>query len=110
LLFPTAEVVPVEIFFIMLFLSITIIACAGIALGFVEGRRKYKLELHKEERRRVEARTKELEAQNKRVELEYQQALLEIEQFDRRGPGRTEVASVPVQDRADDAGRAAGQR
>lgn len=72
-------------FVILLFLSITIIACAGIAAGFASGRRKYKLELHKEERRRVEARTKELEAQNRRVELEYQQALLEIEQFDRRG-------------------------
>jgi hypothetical protein len=56
----------------------------------VEGRRKYKLELTKEERRRIEARTKELEAQNKRMELEYKQAMLEIEQFDRRNPERTD--------------------
>jgi hypothetical protein len=99
-----------EVFFFFLFMSITIIACAGIALGFVDGRRKYKLELHKEERRRIEARTKQLEAENKRVELDYQKALAEIEQFDRRGSGRTEVASVPMPDRTDDAGRAGDQR
>jgi hypothetical protein len=69
---------------------VTIIACSGILLGAVEGRRKYKLELNKEERRRIEARTKEIEAQNKRVELEYQKALLEIERFDRRDPDRTD--------------------
>jgi hypothetical protein len=93
-----------EVFFILLFMTITIIACSGIALGFVDGRRKYKLELNKEERRRTEARTKELEAQNKRVELEYKKALLEIEQFDRRAPGRTDLSSAPVPDRSDDAG------
>lgn len=82
-----------EVFFIMLFLSVTIIACAGIALGFVDGRRKFKLELVKEERRRIEARTKELEAQNKRIELDYRQALLEIEHFDRRDS--TALASRP---------------
>jgi hypothetical protein len=99
-----------EVFFFFLFVSITIIACSGIALGFAEGRRKYKLELHKEERRRVEARTKELEAQNRRVELDYQKALLEIEQFDRRGSSRTDVASAPVPHRAEDAGRVGDQR
>ncbi|HEY8474492.1 MAG TPA: hypothetical protein VIL37_17900 [Natronosporangium sp.] len=80
-------------FLIVLFISITIIACSGMLLGFVEGRRKYKLELHREERRRIEARTKELEAQNKRLELDYQRALLEIEQFDRRDS--TALASRP---------------
>lgn len=97
-----------EVFFFFLFMSITIISCAGIALGFVEGRRKFKLELNKEERRRIEARTKEIEAQNKRIELDYQQALLEIEQFDRRGPRRTEVARTPVT--GDDAGAPGGHR
>jgi hypothetical protein len=69
------------IIWIMFF--VTIIACTGMLLGFVDGRRKYKLELHKEERRLVEARTKEIEAQNQRIELEYQQALGQIERFDR---------------------------
>jgi hypothetical protein len=64
---------------------VTVIACAGIALGYVEGRRKFKLELRKEERRLIEARTRELEAQNKRTELEYRDALRAIEEFDRRG-------------------------
>lgn len=102
-----------DIFLILLFLSITIISCAAIAAGFASARHNYKLELHKEERRRVEARTKELEAQNRRVELEYQQALLEIERFDRGAASRTDIASVPAQDgtgtRDEDAGRAGGQ-
>jgi hypothetical protein len=71
---------------IPIFFFITIIACGGMLLGYVEGRRKFKLELHKEDRRLVEARTRELEAQNKRVELEYSKALLELERFDRRAP------------------------
>jgi hypothetical protein len=79
---------------IPIFFFVTIIACGGLLLGYVEGRRKYKLELHKEDRRLVEARTKELEAQNKRIELEYNKALLEIERFDGR-PGEMGSAARP---------------
>jgi hypothetical protein len=81
---------------IPIFFFITIIACGGLLLGYVEGRRKYKLELHKEDRRLVEARTKELEAHNKRIELEYHKAMLEVEQFDRRPPDTAPVAKPPA--------------
>jgi hypothetical protein len=83
-------------FLIPILFFVTIIACSGMLLGFVEGRRKYKLELHKEDRRLVEARTQELEAQNKRVELEYHKALLEIERFDRRTLDAGAVAVPPA--------------
>jgi len=99
-----------ELFIFMLFVSIMVISCAGIAAGYAAGRRKYKLAMHQEERRRIEARTREIEAQNQRVELEYQQAMLEIDRFDRRGWARTDVASAPAPDRADDASRTGGQR
>jgi hypothetical protein len=62
----------------------TIISLSGMALGFVSGRRKFKLELKKEERRLVEAQTKQIEAKNKQVELDYREAVLELERFDRR--------------------------
>jgi hypothetical protein len=68
---------------------VTIISLSGMALGFVEGRRKHKLELRKEERRLVEARTREIEVQNRRAELEYQAALAELERFDRSTGGDT---------------------
>lgn len=79
---------------IWLMLFVTVISLSGMALGYIDGRRKYKLNLKKEERRLVEARTKELEAENKRRELDYQQAQLELERFDRReltdsGPAAT---------------------
>jgi hypothetical protein len=70
------------IVWIMLF--VTIIALGGMTLGFLDGRRKYKLDRQKEERRLVEAKTKELEAQNRRIELEYREAQRELERFDRR--------------------------
>ena len=66
---------------------VTVIALSGMLLGYVEGRRKHKVELHKEARRLVEARTKEIEAQNRRTELEYRNAIAELERFDRRTGG-----------------------
>ena len=68
---------------------VTVIALSGMLLGYVEGRRKHKVELHKEARRLVEARTKEIEAQNRRTELEYRNAIAELERFDRRTGGDT---------------------
>lgn len=69
---------------VYLMLFVTIIALSGIALGYIEGRRKHQLEMQREERLLVEARTKEIEAKNRQVELEYQSALAELERFDRR--------------------------
>jgi hypothetical protein len=53
-------------------------------------RRKFLLELKKEDRLIAEARARERELEQKRRELEYREALLELERFDRRtgGPGR----------------------
>lgn len=86
---------------IALFLCVTIIALSGIALGFVDGRRKHKLALHQEERLRIEAQTKQIEARNKQAELEYRSALAELERFDRRGigPGKTQPADPPAAER-----------
>jgi Sec-independent protein translocase protein TatA len=56
-----------------------------------DGRRKFLLELKREERLIAEAKAKELELEHKRRELEYREAMLELEKFDRRsgmGPGR----------------------
>lgn len=76
---------------VYLMLFVTIISLGGIALGYVEGRRKHQLEMQREERLLVEARTKEIEARNQQAELEYRSALTELERFDRRG----EAASPP---------------
>lgn len=53
----------------------------------VEGRRKFLLNLKQEERRIAEAKARELELEHKRRELEYREALLELERFDRRERG-----------------------
>jgi hypothetical protein len=53
-------------------------------LKHAEGRRKFLLDLKKEERRIAEAKAKELELEQRRRELEYREALLELERFDRR--------------------------
>jgi hypothetical protein len=74
---------------IYLMLFVTIISLSGMALGYVEGRRKHRLEMQREERLLIEARTKELEAHHRRAELEYRSALTELERFDRRGDGAT---------------------
>lgn len=50
----------------------------------VEGRRKLVLDLKREDTRIAEAKAKELEIQQRRAELEYREALLELERFDRR--------------------------
>lgn len=72
---------------IIIVLCLTVIALSGIGVGLVDVRRRHNLELRKEERRMVEAQTKQLEARNRQTELEYQSALAELERFDRRGPG-----------------------
>jgi hypothetical protein len=69
---------------VYLMFFVTIIALSGIALGYVEGRRKHRLDIQREERLLIEARTKEIEAQNQRAELEYRSAVAELERFDRR--------------------------
>lgn len=76
---------------IYILLFVMIISLSGMALGYVDGRRKHRLDMQREERLLVEARTKELEAQNQRTELEYRQAMVELERFDRRGEGETTV-------------------
>jgi len=40
--------------------------------------------MQREERLLIEAKTKQLEAENRRAELEYRSALAELERFDRR--------------------------
>lgn len=79
---------------VYIMICVTIIALAGITLGYFEGRRKHKLELQREERLLIEARTKQMEAENQRADLEYRKAVAELEQFDRRrdtppGPSTT---------------------
>ncbi|HEY8452901.1 MAG: hypothetical protein FWJ70_11425 [Micromonosporaceae bacterium] len=71
--------VPVAIFFMIFGLPAVV--------RIVEGRRKFLLDLKREERRIAEARAKELELEHKRRELEYREALLELERFDRRERG-----------------------
>jgi hypothetical protein len=56
----------------------------GMVIRLVEGRRKFLLDLKEKEVRIAEAKAKELEIQHKRAELEYREALLELERFDRR--------------------------
>ena len=53
----------------------------------VEGRRKFLLNLKREERLIAEAKARELELEHKRRELEYREAVLELERFDRRERG-----------------------
>lgn len=69
--------VPVVMFFM-------IFGGAQAVVNLVEGRRRYKLELKREERLIAEAKAKELEREQQRRELEYREALLELERFDRR--------------------------
>src|SRR5690606_11140026 len=59
----------------------------GAIIRLVEGRRTYRLELKEKEARIAEAKAKELEVAQQRAELEYRQALLELEGFDRRAGG-----------------------
>lgn len=76
---------------------ITVISVSGILVGHLDGQRKHKLEMKKEDRLLIEARTRELEEQNKRAELEYRQAQLELERFDRRtGVGAQLPAAEPA--------------
>jgi hypothetical protein len=53
-------------------------------LRSVENRRTFLLDMKKEERLIAEARARELELEHKRRELEYREAALELERFDRR--------------------------
>ncbi|QSB13036.1 hypothetical protein JQS43_15410 [Natronosporangium hydrolyticum] len=56
----------------------------GAIIKLVEGRRQHQLELKREETRQAEAKAKEREIEQRRAELEYREALLELERFDRR--------------------------
>lgn len=82
--------------YIMVF--VTIISLSGMALGWVDGRRKHQLHMQREERLLIEARTKEIEARNRQAELEYRSALAELERFDHRD-GPTAPAQAPPADR-----------
>jgi hypothetical protein len=66
---------------------------AQAVVNLVEGRRRLKLELKQEERLIAEAKARELELEHKRRELEYREALLELERFDRR----TGLTKLPEQ-------------
>jgi hypothetical protein len=80
---------------VYLMLFVTIIALSGILLGYVEGRRKHQLEVQREERLLIEARTKEIEAKNRQAEIEYQSALAELERFDHRDGDAKPLPGVP---------------
>jgi hypothetical protein len=68
-----------------------------------EGRRTFLLDLKKEERLIAEAKTKVVELEQKRRELEYREALLELERFDRRtGPGQGPGGGLDDLDDPDD--------
>lgn len=65
----------------------------------VEGRRKFRLDQLKEQRRITEAETRERELEHKRRELEYREAMLELERFDRRtGESRGADGLPPLPD------------
>lgn len=84
---------------------VLILAIFGLPalVKLIEGRRRFLLDLKKEERLIAEAKAKELELEHKRRELEYREALLELEKFDRRtGPARP--LDDPPQPRPPDAG------
>jgi hypothetical protein len=67
-----------------------LVLAAVLALPLAEGRRKHLLEMRREEARLAEARVKAMELRQRRAELEYREALLELERFDRRtGAGPT---------------------
>jgi hypothetical protein len=55
-----------------------------VVVRLMEGRRRFLLDLKREERQIAEARAREKELEHKRRELEYREALLELERFDRR--------------------------
>src|SRR5690606_25831165 len=80
---------------IYLMMFVTIIALAGIGLARTEGRRSHQLEMQREERLLIEARTKQLEAENRRAELEYRSALAELARFDPRAEVGTADAARP---------------
>lgn len=73
---------------------IVFIIFGGMLLGrLAEGRRKFLLDLKREERLIVEAKAREQELEHKRRELEYREALLELERFDRRtGEGSGDIS------------------
>jgi hypothetical protein len=77
---------------VALFVIFMVFGGAQTVLRLVEGRRKHLLEVKQEERLIAEAKVRELELEHKRRELEYREALLELERFDRRtgrpGPER----------------------
>lgn len=56
----------------------------GLILRLIEGRRRFQLDLKEREARIAEAKAQELDVQQRRAELEYREALLELERFDRR--------------------------
>lgn len=68
--------------------AITLLLAPALVIPLAAGRRKFLLDMKREEARIAEARVKELELQQKRAELEYREALLELERFDREAGGR----------------------
>jgi hypothetical protein len=87
--------IPIAIVFIVVGLP--------VMLRSLDNRRKFLLDLKKEERLIAEAKAKELELEHKRRELEYREALLELEQFDRRS-GRPPSRQVPLDDEGEGGG------
>jgi hypothetical protein len=77
----------------------------GVVTRLVEGGRKHRLDIKREEARIAEAKAREFEITHKQAELAYREALLELERFDRRtgggtgesppGPGSTGLAAAP---------------
>lgn len=92
--------IPVAIVFIIFGLP--------MMLRSLDSRRKFLLDLKKEERLIAEAKAKELELEHKRRELEYREALLELERFDRRTDGSKGRTRDPL-DNEDDPDSDRGQ-
>jgi hypothetical protein len=92
---------------VWLLIPVAVLAAVLIPVALssaISSRREYLLALKREEARIAEARIRELELQQKRAELEYREALLELERFDRekRWPGLPRSAELPPLDPAGD--------
>jgi hypothetical protein len=87
---------PATVVFVLLFMFL-VLGGPWALVRLVEGKRKFLLDMKKQEARIAEAKAKELEIAHKRQELEYREALLELERFDRRS-GRERGRADPELD------------
>lgn len=87
-----AEDIVVSVF---LFLFLFGGSAAGLIQYLQSSRQKFKLDMAKQKTRQAEAEAKRLEQENQRRALEIRQAELEIERFDRRIPGQPYTPQLP---------------